>query len=94
MEDRQIGKAQRLIINNKKTAQITGVNDVISFNISEILLETEEGMLTIKGHDLHVNRLNLEKGEVDIDGNLNSFAYSEINSYSKKGESIVKRLFK
>lgn len=94
MEERQTGRTHKLLINNRNTGTITGVNDVISFDISEILLETEDGMLLIKGHDLHVNRLNLEKGEVDIDGKLDSFAYSEVNSYAKKGESIVKRLFK
>lgn len=35
--------------------------DVLSFDVAEILLETELGMLLIKGHDLHVNRLTLEK---------------------------------
>lgn len=94
MEERQIGKAHKLLINNRRTGNITGVNDVISFDISEILLETEDGMLLIKGNDLHVNRLNLEKGEVDIDGNLDSFSYSEVSSYTKKGESVLKRLFK
>ena len=94
MEERQTSKTHKLLVNNRKIMNITGVNDVISFDISEILLETEEGMLLIKGSDLHVNRLNLEKGEVDIDGNLNSFAYSEISSYTKKGESVFKRLFK
>jgi sporulation protein YabP len=94
MEEKQLGKPSRLLVNNRNTVSLTGVNDVISFNISEILLETEEGMLDIKGHDLHVNRLNLEKGEVDIDGRFDAFVYSEISSYGKKGESIVKRLFK
>lgn len=94
MEERQVSKSHKLLVNNRKIGNITGVKDVISFDISEILLETEEGMLLIKGNDLHVNRLNLEKGEVDIDGNFDNFAYSEVSSYTKKGESVLKRLFK
>ena len=50
-------------------------------------------MLMIKGKDLHVNKLNLEKGEVDIDGTIDSLTYSEVSDYSKKGESLFKRLF-
>lgn len=47
---------------NRKSGAFTGVVDVLSFDVAEILLETELGMVLIKGHDLHVNRLSLEKG--------------------------------
>ena len=67
---------------------------MISFDIAEILLETEQGMLTIKGADLHVNRLNLEKGEVDLSGNIDSVAYSEAGSRGKNGESLFGKLFR
>ena len=51
-------------------------------------------MLNIKGHDLHVNRLSVEKGELDIGGTVDGFMYSDVNSYAKKGDSIFTRLFK
>ena len=57
-------------------------------------METEQGMLMIKGMELHVNRLTLDKGEVDIDGRIDSFTYSEQSSMSAKGESLLSRLFK
>ena len=65
MEERQLVKPQnhRLVINNRKTGTVTGVLDVLSFDLNEILLETEQGMLMVKGTDMHVNRLNLEKGQ-------------------------------
>lgn len=53
--------AHKLTLSNRRTAGITGVSDVISFDISEVLLETDMGMLKIQGADLHVNRLTLEK---------------------------------
>ena len=59
----------------------------ISSAATEILLETEQGMLTIKGADLHVNRLTLEKGEVDIEGRIDSMAYSEVADFQKAGAS-------
>lgn len=94
MEEKQYSKAHKLILSNRRTGTITGVSDVISFDISEVLLETEQGMLMIKGADLHVNRLTLEKGEIDIEGRIDSFAYSEVTSYQKQGESLIGRLFK
>lgn len=94
MEEKQYSKAHKVILSNRRTGTITGVSDVISFDITEVLLETEQGMLMIKGADLHVNRLTLEKGEIDIEGRIDSLAYSEVTSYQKQGESLIGRLFK
>ena len=93
MEEKQYSKAHKLILSNRRTGTITGVADVISFDISEVLLETEQGMLMIKGADLHVNRLTLEKGEIDIEGRIDSLAYSEVTSFQKQSESLIGRLF-
>ncbi|GFI02848.1 MAG: sporulation protein YabP [Lachnospiraceae bacterium] len=87
-------RAHKLILNNRRSCNLTGVNDVLSFDEHEIILETEQGMLMIKGMELHVNRLTLDKGEVDIDGRIDSFTYSEQSSMSAKGESLLSRLFK
>lgn len=94
MEEKQYSKAHKLMLSNRRTGTITGVSDVISFDITEVLLETEQGMLMIKGADLHVNRLTLEKGEIDIEGRIDSLAYSDVTSYQKQGESFIGRLFK
>lgn len=94
MEEKQYAKAHKLTLSNRRTGTITGVSDVISFDISEVLLETEQGMLMIKGADLHVNRLTLEKGEIDIEGRIDSLAYSEVTSFQKQSESLIGRLFK
>ena len=94
MEEKQYSKTHKLSLSNRRTGTVTGVSDVISFDITEILLETEQGMLMIKGADLHVNRLTLEKGEVDIEGRIDSLAYSDVTSYQKQGESLIGRLFK
>lgn len=94
MEEKSYTKPHKLLLNNRRTGTIGGVIDVLSFDISEILLETEQGMLTIKGADLHVNRLTLEKGEVDVEGRIDSLAYSEITDYHKVGASLLSRLFR
>ena len=65
-----------------------------SFDLNEILLETEQGMLMVKGTDMHVNRLNLEKGEVDLAGNIDNISYSDIHSGAKAGENLLSKLFR
>ena len=88
------GRVHKLMLTNRRTCTINGVSDVLSFDIHEIVLETDMGMLVMRGSDLHVNRLSLEKGEVDIDGRIDSLAYSETTGYHGKNESFLAKLFK
>lgn len=87
-------KAHKLVVNNRKTSMVTGVLDVLSFDLNEILLETEQGMLLVKGTDLHVNRLSVEKGEVDLSGTIDSVSYSNISQAKKQEESFWTKMFK
>ncbi|MGN0431925.1 MAG: sporulation protein YabP [Lachnospiraceae bacterium] len=87
-------RVHKIMLTNRRTCTINGVSDVLSFDIHEILLETDQGMLMIKGDDLHVNRLTLDKGEVDVDGKIDSLTYSEGTGYSNKSESLLSKLFK
>ncbi len=84
----------KMVVGNRKTLALTGVTDVLAFDIHEILLETSQGMLMIRGNDLHVSRLTLDKGEVDVDGRIDSLTYSDAPAYGKKQESLFSRLFK
>ncbi|MBD5089210.1 MAG: sporulation protein YabP [Clostridiales bacterium] len=90
----QNGNSHKIIMTNRNMISLTGVNDVMSFDANEILLDTVQGMLLLRGEELHVNRLSLERGEVDVDGKVDSLAYAEENTYLKNGESLWRRLFK
>lgn len=87
-------RMHRMTMTNRRNCTINGVNDVLSFDIHEILLETEQGMLMIKGDDLHVSRLTLEKGEVDVDGRIDSLTYSDAAGGGQKRESLLSKLFR
>ena len=84
----------KLVIHNRKTSAVTGVLDVLAFDLNEILLETEQGMLMIKGEELHVNRLTLDKGEVDVDGKIDSFTYSDVAVKNSSNETFLAKLFR
>ena len=94
MEEKTTKKVHRVLLNNRRIGSFGGVLDVSAFDVSAILLETEQGMLEIKGKDLHVNRLNLEQGEVDVEGQIDSLAYSEVKEYGKSSDSLLGRLFR
>jgi len=94
MEEKINRRPHKLEIANRGTGGITGIQDVVSFDENQIILDTDMGLLTVKGKNLHVSRLTLEKGEVDIEGSFDSFSYSSNESYRKSGESLFGRLFK
>lgn len=94
MEERSAAKPHKVNMSNRRNGNFTGVRDVISFDPKEILLETEMGMLQIKGEELHVSRLTLDKGEIDVEGLVTSLVYSETENYGKKAEHLLGRLFR
>ena len=73
---------------------ITGVNDVISFNEDMIVIDTQMGVLVIGGQNLHVNKLNLDDGELCVDGEINSLSYENDNGLSKSKTSFFSKIFK
>ena len=87
------GMAHKIVLNNRNQGNLTGILDVISFDENTIVLDTDMGLLTINGKDLHVNRLSLEKGEIDIEGRTDSLVYSA-GGGAKSGESFFAKLFK
>ena len=94
MEEVRNAKLQKITLNNRGIGVITGVNAVISFDTGEILLDTEQGMLLIKGKELNVTKLTLDKGEVEIDGRVDSFTFSDMKPGLKGENGFFERLFK
>lgn len=92
-EENRKGSVHKVYLNARKTAVLSGVRDVLSFDAKEVYLETEQGILLIRGDELHVNRLSLEKGEVDVDGRIDSFIYSDKEDTQKKAASFLGRMF-
>ena len=87
MEQSNISKSHKLSMDNRKRLTLTGIKDVVSFDLTQILLESTLGMIHIKGSDIKVTRLSLEKGEVDIEGTVDSIVYSDVKDYGEKGKS-------
>lgn len=79
---------------NRKKGIVTGVRDVVSFDNKEVILETVDGMLQMKGEGFHVKHLTLEKGEVDFEGRIDSLVYSDQQNAAKSAGSFVSRLFR
>ena len=93
MEER-FGGLHQIKLTNRKNGTISGVVDVLSFDENEIVLDTDMGLLTVRGKELHVKRLTLEKGELDLEGQVDSLNYSSNAALKRSGDSFLNRLFK
>ena len=94
MEEKTSTRPHRLMMQNRSALSITGIRDVVSFDENQVVMDTDLGLLTLKGKDLHVSRLSVEKGEVDVTGTVDSMAYSSNEAYRKAGQSFFVRLFR
>ncbi|MDL2258625.1 sporulation protein YabP [Eubacteriales bacterium OttesenSCG-928-K08] len=68
-------RTHTITIDNRSRINITGVSDMESFHEQEIILLTETGNLRIEGEGLHLSKLNLDDGQVVIEGELYALEY-------------------
>lgn len=94
MEEKKINKItnQNLILENREKLSVTGVIDIHSFDDELVLAQTDLGIITIKGDDLKMNKLNLENNELIVEGQISAIAYSDVVSSKKSG--FMNKLFK
>lgn len=84
---------QNVILENREKLNVSGVLDVLSFDDELVIVETELGLLTIKGENIRINKLSTETEEVTIEGNICNLAYSD-KSLDKKEGTLLSKIFK
>lgn len=86
-------KKSNLYIEDRNKLTLNGVQEVISFNEEQILLDTSYGKLNIRGENLKMNKLDVVNGDISICGKINSLVYSH-NDKPKDKDTILRRIFK
>lgn len=84
-------KKHNLILENRKNLSLGGIDDVLGFNEEMVTLSGNCGILIVRGENLHISKLSLDTGEVNLDGKINALIYSE--EKQEKG-GVFSRLFK
>lgn len=64
-----------VIMESRSRMSISGVEDVESFDDVSVSLITTQGIMTVRGAGLHIDRLSLETGELSIVGTVDSIQY-------------------
>lgn len=89
MPEQIVKSSHSLILDNRSVLTLSGVTDVQGFDEQTVNLMTDVGALVVKGEALHINKLNLESKDVQIDGKINSLQYM-----GQSSKSIKSKLFR
>ena len=84
---------QNLVLENRGKLSVSGVNDVLSFDDQVVMVDTELGLLTVKGENIRINKLSLDTAEVIVEGEIASLSYSQ-NKQEKNTGTILSKIFK
>jgi|LSQX01.1.fsa_nt_gb sporulation protein YabP len=86
----------RIVITNREQVALEGVIHVDSFDDQEIILETELGMMAIRGDDLHIKQLSLDNGQLSVEGVVRAVDYLEgglTGAGKSRKKGFINRLF-
>ena len=75
--EKKAGMPHNLILEDRKKLVVSGVEDVDSFDEQTVVIFTGMGELTVRGSDLHIINLNVDSGELSVEGTVGSLTYSD-----------------
>lgn len=84
----------RVLMEGRQKVEITGVLDLLVFDETEVIMETSEGMLSIRGADFHMSNLSLEQGLIGLAGEIGEMVYEEAGAAGKNKPGLMSRLFR
>ena len=79
-----------IILEGRKVLRMSGVQDVDSFDEQTVIAFTDMGELTVRGEDIHISKLNIDTGELSLEGNFYALSYAD----STKQGGFFSKLFK
>lgn len=91
MKNGIISVPHSIVMEDRKRVSISGVTDVESFDEETIVLATDLGELIIHGYNLHINRIDVEAGDLSLEGEVSSLAYTD---NQPEGGGFFGRLFR
>ena len=92
--EEKINKKHSLSLMERERLTLSGVKEVFSFDEVLIEVETTKGYLDIKGQDLHIIKMNIDEGDMIIEGNISSIEYHDNQGTGRKKGSMMSKLFK
>jgi len=76
--------SHQLILTGRQQLLLSGVCEVDTFDDTTVVLNTSLGELTVKGSSLQVQRLNIETGDLSVEGQIDLLAYRDSSDRNQK----------
>ncbi len=74
-EERGPEAAHHLILEDRERLTVSGVEEVESFDENTIVMDTAQGVLVVRGEELHIEKLSLDGGDLRVEGMVESLTY-------------------
>lgn len=94
MEERRTEGKHTLMLEKRGVLTLTGVLEVMSFDEESVAADTDCGVIIIHGENLHIENLNLDKGDMSLKGEISSIVYEDSERYMNPSASFFGRLFR
>ncbi len=91
-ESNKNGKLHNIILEGRSALSASGVEDVDSFDENSVNIFTSQGVLTVRGEQLHINKFSIETGELALEGNIYSLSYTD--DQGKKAGGFFSKVFR
>ena len=90
-DEKILSHHHKITMDSRRNLSITGVTDIDSFDEQMVAVFTDVGELIVRGSGLHIGKIDVDSGELILDGDIESLEYTDnINS----GSSFFSRLFR
>lgn len=66
-----------LILEGREQLSVSGVEEVESFDESQIVMYTTKGTLVVRGEGLHIEKLSLDGGDLKVEGSIDALTYED-----------------
>ena len=70
-------RPNNLTLEARRHLTVSGVEEVVSFDESEIRMRTGDGDLVVRGGEMNISKLNTDNGDVHIQGRISELCYEE-----------------
>ena len=88
-DKRKAVRGHEVSMSGREKLDVTGVEDVMGFDENTVILKTSLGVLTVHGDSLHVDKIDLDTGDIELRGRIKDLSYDD----APDGSSFWARLF-
>ena len=83
--DGGLSAPHHVVIEERKSLTVSGVEDVERFDETSIMLSTSKGAMVVTGENLHIEKLSLDGGDLKVEGDIDSVSYEDDGPAAKGG---------